>query len=146
MPMYLDTLRKSFPKGPWDHVIEGLRCRQPERKLTQLISCGVGIFSVLVSLAPTWNPARPELSLGQGYYCIHFQVCVYVCRTRQAYLSLKSYSHTFNQKTSFTKFFKILQKSPKLVLKTGNGIISSISWFLIPKLLLQNVSKFYQSV
>ena len=32
-----------------------------------------------VSLAPTWNPARPELSLGQGYYCIHIHVCLSVC-------------------------------------------------------------------
>ena len=32
-----------------------------------------------VSLAPTWNTARPDLSLGQGYSCIHIQVCVSVC-------------------------------------------------------------------
>ena len=61
------------------------------------------IHFLSVSLATTWNPARPQLSLGQGYYCIHIHVSVSVCLTRQAYLSLKSHSHSFNQKTSLTK-------------------------------------------
>ena len=33
---------------------------------------------ISVSLAPAWNPAQPELSLGQGYSCIHIHVGLYV--------------------------------------------------------------------
>ena len=75
-------------------------------------------------------------------------------------LNYFSYFLTFDQKTSFTKYFKILSMSLKLVLKTGNGIIqtgngiiqtgngiiSPISWPPMKKLLLQNVSNFYQRV
>ena len=38
------------------------------------LSTRVNIKEISVSLAPTWNPARPELNLGQGYYCIHIHV------------------------------------------------------------------------
>ena len=51
------------------------------------------------------------------------------------------------------ELFLLLPSFTKQVLKTGNGIIqtgygiiSPISWPLIKKLLLQNVSKFYQQV
>jgi len=64
-----------------------------------------------------------------------------------------SYFLTFDQKTSFTKYFKILSMSLKLVLKTGNGIIqtgngiiSPISRLPIKKLLLQNVFDFSKRI
>ena len=43
-----------------------------------------------------------------------------------------SYFLTFDQKTSFTKYFKILSMSLKLVLKTGNGIIQTGNGFISP--------------
>ena len=43
-----------------------------------------------------------------------------------------SYFLTFDQKTSFTKYFKILSMSLKLVLKTGNGIIQTGNGIISP--------------
>ena len=49
------------------------------------------------------------------------------------------FSYFLSSNRSFTKCLKLLPMSPKLVLETGNGIISPTSWAPIKKLLLQNV-------
>ena len=41
---------------------------------------------------------------------------------------------------------KLVLKTGNGIVQTGNGIISPISWTLIEKILLQNVSNFYQRV
>ena len=55
-------------------------------------------------------------------------------------------SQASDQKTSFTRCFTFFQRILKLILKTGNGIISPTSSPLIKKLILQNVSHFHQEV
>ena len=58
--------------------------------------------SFTVSLDAGWNLACNRLLL-HSYSCVSV-FCVFFL-TRQAYLSLKSYSEPFNQRTSFTKWF-----------------------------------------
>ena len=64
-----------------------------------------------------------------------------------------SYFLTFDQKTSFTKYFSFVPRVSKLIFKTGNGIfqtgngiISPTSRPLIKKPLLQNVFHLFQRV
>ena len=71
----------------------------------RIIQTGNGIIS---QPGPNLKPSSSRTQLGprlllHSYSCLC--VCVSVCRTRQVYFSLKSYSHTFNKETSFTKSF-----------------------------------------
>ena len=66
-------------------------------------------------------------------------------------MELFPYFQTSDEKNSLTKYLPYLLRSPNPVLQTGNGIIqtgngtiSPISRPLIKKLLLQNVSNFFQ--
>ena len=61
------------------HNFTNFRCLQRLWWIRYSYRCRNKFNYISVSLAPAWNPAQPELSLGQGYSCIHIHVCVYVC-------------------------------------------------------------------